>query len=36
MKAFWFGALGTILGTIVSFKIIGRSLGPDGWKVLDL
>ncbi|CAM6088334.1 unnamed protein product [Calypogeia fissa] len=33
MKAFWFGALGTILGTIVSFKIIGPSLGPDGWKI---
>ncbi|KAG6553392.1 hypothetical protein Mapa_005127 [Marchantia paleacea] len=33
LKAFIFGALGTVLGTFVSFKIIGRFLGPDGWKI---
>ncbi|BFI30260.1 hypothetical protein MPTK2_3g10510 [Marchantia polymorpha subsp. ruderalis] len=33
LKAFAFGALGTVLGTFISFKIIGRFLGADGWKI---
>jgi hypothetical protein len=33
LKAFWFGALGTVLGTVVGFSVIGRMLGPSGWKV---
>lgn len=33
LKAFWFGALGTIIGTLVAFKAVGGFLGPDGWKV---
>lgn len=31
--AFIVGALGTVLGTIVAFKLVGPQLGPDGWKV---
>ncbi|KAH9298677.1 hypothetical protein KI387_030359, partial [Taxus chinensis] len=33
LKAFWLGAFGTIVGTIISFKIVGHSLGPEGWKI---
>jgi hypothetical protein len=33
LKAFWFGALGTVLGTLVAFKAVGSLLGPGGWKV---
>ena len=33
LKAFWYGALGTIIGTLVSFKIVGPAMGKDGWKV---
>lgn len=33
LKAFWIGALGTILGTLVAFKALGSLLGPGGWKV---
>ncbi|XP_024544989.1 uncharacterized protein LOC112351388 isoform X2 [Selaginella moellendorffii] len=33
LKAFWIGAAGTILGTLVAFWIVGRHLGPDGWKI---
>ncbi|XP_024368803.1 uncharacterized protein [Physcomitrium patens] len=33
LKAFWFGALGTIIGTLVAFKAVGGFLGPDGWKI---
>ncbi|KAL2633570.1 hypothetical protein R1flu_005049 [Riccia fluitans] len=33
LKAFLFGAFGTILGTFVSFKMVGKFLGPDGWKI---
>lgn len=33
LKAFWFGALGTVLGTLVAFKAVGSLLGPSGWKV---
>eukprot|EP00898_Chlorokybus_atmophyticus_P000438 jgi/Chlat1/1395/Chrsp12S01969 len=31
--AFIIGAIGTILGTVVSFAIIGPHLGAEGWKV---
>lgn len=33
LRAFWYGALGTIIGTVVSFKIVGPALGSDGWKI---
>ncbi|KAI5078387.1 hypothetical protein GOP47_0006058 [Adiantum capillus-veneris] len=33
LRAFWYGALGTIIGTVLSFKIVGHALGPDGWKI---
>lgn len=36
LKAFWFGALGTVLGTVVAFSVVGGLLGPSGWKVLGL
>lgn len=36
LKAFWFGALGTVLGTLVAFKAVGSLLGPGGWKVTIL
>ncbi len=32
--AFFFGAIGTILGTIISFEIF--SLGPEGWKLAGI
>eukprot|EP00850_Spirogloea_muscicola_P022971 SM000321S12204 [mRNA] locus=s321:62125:66629:- [translate_table: standard] len=31
--AFWTGAMGTVLGTLVAFAAFGRFLGPDGWKI---
>ena len=31
--AFFNGALGTVIGTIVAFSLVGRFLGPDGAKV---
>ncbi|XP_059072682.1 uncharacterized protein LOC131052191 isoform X1 [Cryptomeria japonica] len=33
LKAFWLGAFGTVLGTIISFKIVGHALGVEGWKI---
>lgn len=33
LQAFWYGALGTIIGTLVSYKIFGLALGTDGWKI---
>lgn len=33
LTAFWFGAAATILGTILAFALVGRSLGPEGWKM---
>lgn len=33
LKAFWFGALGTVLGTLVAFKTLGGLLGPEGYKI---
>lgn len=31
--AFFNGALGTVVGTIIAFSLVGRYLGPDGAKV---
>lgn len=33
LRAFWYGAFGTTIGTVVSFKIVGHALGSDGWKI---
>ena len=33
LAAFAVGALGTVLGTIVAYSLIGPQLGPEGWKV---
>lgn len=33
LRAFWYGAFGTMIGTVVSFKIVGAALGSDGWKI---
>lgn len=33
MVAFFVGAVGTLLGTVVAYALVGRQLGPDGWKV---
>lgn len=32
-KAFVIGALGTVLGTVIAFALVGRWMGPDGWKM---
>jgi hypothetical protein len=34
LKAFWFGAIGTIMGAVVAFGAVGHFLGPNGWKVI--
>jgi uncharacterized membrane protein len=33
LKAFWFGAIGTIMGAVVAFGAVGHFLGPNGWKI---
>jgi hypothetical protein len=34
LKAFWFGAIGTVMGAVVAFGAVGHFLGPNGWKVI--
>ncbi|KAH8940210.1 hypothetical protein BDL97_15G076400 [Sphagnum fallax] len=33
LKAFWFGAIGTVMGAVVAFGAVGHFLGPNGWKI---
>ena len=33
LAAFAVGAIGSIVGTIVAFALVGSSLGPDSWRV---
>ncbi|GBG68306.1 hypothetical protein CBR_g2852 [Chara braunii] len=33
LTAFWVGALATVIGTVVSYFLVGRSLGSNGWKI---
>ena len=33
LAAFAVGAIGSIIGTVVAFALVGASLGPDAWRV---
>eukprot|EP00897_Mesotaenium_endlicherianum_P006624 jgi/Mesen1/5990/ME000304S05004 len=33
MRAFWMGAAGTVVGTLVAFALLRHRLGPHGWKM---
>lgn len=33
LAAFLLGALGTVLGTLIGFRLLGSALGPEGPKV---
>lgn len=33
LAAFVVGAVGTLVGTLVAFWLVGPRLGPEGWKV---